>query len=77
VSKPPSCVRCDGTAAFTVTAGDRATKWHRTESVCLACLPASKRWASFVGPVSITSHGASPAATVQATLFDLSGEVSP
>jgi hypothetical protein len=39
--------------------------------VCLGCLPASKRWASFVGPVIVASIDLS-GTPVQAVLFELS-----
>jgi hypothetical protein len=66
------CARCANRAGFTVSAGDRTTFWHRSESVCLGCLPASKRWASFVGPVTVASIDLS-GTPIQATLFVLGG----
>lgn len=65
------CARCPGPAEFTVSAGDPATFWHRSQAVCLGCLPASKRWASFVGPVIVSSIDLS-GTPVQAALFELS-----
>ncbi len=67
------CARCNALAGFVVTAGDVSTFWYRSESVCLSCLPKSKRWAGFVGPVTVESVGELGGVPVQGTLFDLGG----
>jgi hypothetical protein len=72
--RPLRCARCGRAATFIVTAGTPDTFWYRTESTCLVCLPRSKRWAQFVGPVSVVPVG-ELGVFVQATLFDLPGEV--
>jgi hypothetical protein len=66
------CARCPSPAIVTVSAGDATTFWHRSQTVCLGCLPASKRWASFVGPVTVASIDLS-GTPIQAALFDVGG----
>jgi hypothetical protein len=70
--KQPFCARCAAVAVFLVAAGDPATFWYRSECTCPACLPAARRWAGFVGPVTVT-HLDSVGPLVQGTLFDLPG----
>ncbi len=65
-----TCARCQGPAVFIVAAGDPATFWYRCESTCLTCLAASRRWAGFVGPVTLTPVGDTGTPS-QGTLFDL------
>lgn len=65
------CARCDRPAGFIVTAGDPDTFWYRSQSSCLTCLPRSRRWAGFVGPVTVTPVGEMARPLVQGTLFDL------
>jgi hypothetical protein len=64
------CARCDTPARFAVSAGDPATFWHRSEAACQVCLPHSRQWAGFVGPVTLTPLGA-PDGPVQIALFEL------
>ncbi len=68
--KPLQCARCDRSAGFIVAAGDPDTFWYRSETSCLTCLPRSKRWAGFVGPVTVKAIGEA-AVPVQGSLFDL------
>ncbi len=68
--KPLQCARCDTSAGFIVAAGDPDTFWYRSESTGLTCLPRSRRWASFVGPVTVKTIGDAPG-PVQGSLFDL------
>ncbi|GAA5176930.1 hypothetical protein GCM10023322_00310 [Rugosimonospora acidiphila] len=64
------CARCADAAGFVVSAGDPDTFWYRSESVCLNCLAASKRWAGFVGTVTVVPVDA-PGVGVQAPLFEV------
>ncbi len=58
-----------------MSAGDPATFWYRSEVVCLRCLPRSRRWASFVGPVTVTPLD-QPEPGTQGALFTIPGEVT-
>jgi hypothetical protein len=57
---------------YLVAAGDPATFWYRSECSCLSCLPKSRRWAGFVGSVTLTPVDQT-GVPVQGALFDLSG----
>ncbi len=73
--RPSCCARCDTPARFVVSAGDSGTFWHRSEAACLVCLPRSREWAEFVGPVTLTPLGEA-AAPVQIALFELDGDAT-